>query len=156
MADRHNHLPGAHLVRNHYLTGLIIMNNRWHTSEHGLGRPLKKNNLWHDNQITEIGHTFLWRKETGILTQRGGKPLNLVRIFHGTLSGQSVPGNNHDHGMMGKQVLPAVYPHLGQWPQQGHQYPHNNQSQFIHNTRNRSYPPHTRTQQHRPTKSEPK
>ena len=47
-------------------------------------------------------------------------PLYLVRFFHGTLSGKSVPGNNHDHGTMGKQRLPEVYPYPCQWHQQGH------------------------------------
>ena len=157
MADGHNPLLGTHLGGNHPSTGLILRNNTWHTSEHGLGRDSKNNNhLSHEKQITEVKHTFLCSIETRIRTQRSGQPLHLVRFCHGTLSGQSVPGNNHDHGKMVKQRLPAVYPRPGQWPQQGHQLPHDNQSCFLNNTKKRSCLPHTQTQQHRPTKAEPK
>ena len=85
-------MPGAHLGRNNHPTGLILRNNTWHTSEHGLGRTSKnKNQLSHDKQITEVGHTLLCRRETGILTQRVGHPLHSVRVFHGTLSGKVYP-----------------------------------------------------------------
>ena len=157
MADRHNPLPGAHMGRNHHPNGLILRNNTWHTSEHSMGRASKNNNnLSHDNQIPEVRHTLIWQKDTGILTRKGGHPLYLVRVCHGNLFGQSVPKNNHDHGTMGKQRLPAVYPYTGQLPQQGYQYPHGKQSRFIHNTINRSCLPHTSTWQHKPTKAEPK
>ena len=43
--------------------------------------------LTNDNKFTKVRHTFLWRRETGILTQRGGHPLHTVRVRHGTLSG---------------------------------------------------------------------
>ena len=156
MADKHNHLPGAHLGGNHHPARLIPRNNAWHTSEHGLGRASKNsNNILCDNQIPEVRHTLLSRIETGIFTQRGRHPLHLFRVFHGTLSGKSVPIKNHDHGTMGKQRLPAVYPHPGQLPQQGHQYPHYKQASFLQNTINISCLPHTRTQLHRTTKSEP-
>ena len=157
MADGHNPLPGAHLGVNYHPTGLILRNNTWHTSEHGLGRSSKNNNhLSNHNQITEGRHTFLWIRDTGILTQRGGHPLHLVRVCHRTLSVQSVPGNNYYHRTMGKQHLPVVYLHPGQWPQQEHQYPHDKQLRLLHNTINRSCLPHTSTKQHIPTKAEPK
>ena len=157
MADGHNPLPGAHLGKNHHLTGLILSSNKWHTSEHGLGRASKTNNhLSHDNQIHEVRHTFLWRRETGVFTKRGGHPLHLVRVFHGTLSGQIVPVNNHDHGKMDKQCLPEVHTQPGQWPHKGCQYPHDKQSRFLYNTRNRSCLPQTITRRNVPTKAEPK
>ena len=156
MYDGHNPLPSAHLGGNHHQTGRIQSKNMWHNNEHGLGRALKHHHLSHDNQIPEVRHTFLWQKETGIFTQRGGPPLNLVRGFHGTLSGQSVPLNNHDRGTMGKKRLTAVYPYPGQWPQQGHQYPHDKQSRFIHNTINISFLPHTSTRRQKTTKDEHK
>ena len=149
MLDVQNPLPGEHLGVNNHPTGIIFRNSTWHTSEHSLGRASKDNNhLSNDNQITEVRHTFIWWRETGILTQRGGHPLHLVRVCQ--------PGNNHDHGTMGKQRLPAVYTHPGQWPQQGHHYPHDKKSRFLHNTRNISCLSHKRTQQHRPTNTEPK
>ena len=152
MADSHNPLSGANLGRNYHLTGLILRNNTWHTSENGLGRSSKNHNhLSYENQITEVMHTCLWQRETGILTQIGGHVLHPVRVFHETISGQILPRNNHDHGTMGKQHLPVVYPHPGQWTQQGNQYPNDNQSRFLHNNINRSCLPHTRTQRHRPT-----
>ena len=144
MLDNHNPLPGAHLGGNHHLTGLILRNNMWHTSEHGLGRASKKNDhLTNNNNFTKVRHTFLWRRQTGVLTQRSGHPLHTLRVRHGTLSDQIVPGNNHDRGKIGKQRLPAVYPHPGQWHQQGQQYPHDKQSRLLHNTRNISFLPHT-------------
>ena len=153
----HYPLPGAHLGGNHNPAGLILRNNTWHTSEHSLGRSSKNNNhLSNENQITEGRHTLIWQRETGILTQRGVYPLHSVRVCHVTISGQSVPGNNHDHGTMGKQCFPAVYPHPGQWTHQGYHYPHDNQQRLIHNTRNRSCLPHNREKPHRPTKDEPK
>ena len=117
---------------------------------------LQKNHLSHDNQIPEVRHTFLWLRDNGILTQKSGNPLHLVRVCHGTLSGQSVPVNNHDHGTMGKQRLPEVYPHPGHWPQKGHHYPYDKQSRFLHNTINISCLQQSRTRRHRPTKAEPK
>ena len=66
------------------------------------------NRLSHDNLIPKFRHDLLGQRETGIITQRGGHPLNLIRGFHGTLSGQIVPGNNHYHGTMGKNRLPEV------------------------------------------------
>ena len=157
MSDGHNPLPGAHLGVNYHPNGLILSNNTWHTSEHGLGRASKNNNhLSDDNQIPEVGHTLICLGETGIFTQRDGHPLYSVRVFHGTLSGQSVTRNNHDHGNMFKQRIPVVYPHPGQWPQKGNQYPHEKQARFLHNTINRSCLTHTRTRQHRTTKAEPK
>ena len=157
MVDGHNPLPSAHLGGNHHTNGLILSNNTWHTSEYNLDRSSKNNNHpSNENQINNVRHSFLWLRETGVLTKIGGHPLHSVGVFHGTLSGQSVPGNNHDYGTMGKQRLPALYPHPGQWPQQGHQYPHDNQSRFLQNTRNRSFLPHTRTKRHRPTKAETK
>ena len=157
MADVHNTLPCDHLVGNHYPTGLIPRNNTWHTSEQSMGRALK--NIYHlsyDNQIPEVGHTFLWGRETGIFAQRGIHPLHLVRIFLGILLGQSVSRKNHYHRTMGKQRLPALYLHPGQWTQQGHQYPHGKQSHFLNSTRNRSCLQHTSTRQHRTRKDEPK
>ena len=157
MADGHNPLPVAHLGGNHYPTGLILRKNRWHTSEHNLGRASKNNNhLSHDNQITEFRHTLLWQRETGVLTQRGGHPLHSVRVCHGTLSGQILTGSNHDHGTMGKQCPPAVYPHSGQWSQKVHHYPYDKKSLFLYNIRNRCCLPHTRTRRHRSTKAERK
>ena len=157
MADGQNPLSGAHMDINYHLTGLILRNNTWHTSEHGLGRASKNNtHLSNDNQITEVRHTFLRRRDNGILTQRGGHPLHLVRVCHGIISVQSVPINNHGHATLGKQRLPVVYLHPGQWPQQGHQYPHDNKSRFLHITRNISCLPHTKTKWHRITKAEPK
>ena len=142
MSDGHYPLPGAYMGRNHHPTGLILMNNTWHISEHGLGRVSKNyNHLSNGNQITEGRHNFLWQRKTGILTKRGGHPLHSLRFCHGTLSGQIVPVNNHDHGTMGKQRPPVVYPHPSQWHLQGHQYPHDNQSYFLHNTRYRSFLP---------------
>ena len=157
MADYHDPLPGAHLGGNNYPTGLISRKNMWHTSEHGLGRASKNNNhLSYDNQILEVRHNFIWQIETVVFTQRGRNPLHSVRFFHGTISVQSILINNHDHGKMGKQRLPAAYPHPFQWPQKGHQYPHDKHASFLHNKLNRSCIPHNRTQQHRPTKAEPK
>ena len=42
MSDVQNPLLGTNMVRNHHLTGLILRNNTWHTSEHSLGRASKK------------------------------------------------------------------------------------------------------------------
>ena len=93
MVDGHNPLTGAHLGRNHHPTGLILRNNTWHTSEHGLGRASKDNyHLTNKNKLTKGRQSLLWLRETGIITQRGGKPLHTVRVRHGILSGQSVPG----------------------------------------------------------------
>ena len=157
MADNHKPLPGAHLVGNHHLTGLVFGNNTWHTSGNGLGGASKNyDHLTNDNKVTKGRHTLLWWRETGIITQRGGHPLHTVRVCHGTLSGQSVTVNNHDHGTMGKQRLPAVYPHPGQWPKQEHQYSHEKQVSFIHNTINISRLQHTWKKRHRPTKADPK
>ena len=157
MVDGHNPLPGAHLGGNHHPTGLILRNNTWHTSEHSLGISSKNNDhLSYDNQIPEVRHIFLWQREIGIFTQRGGHPLHLVRVCHGTLSVQILPWNNHDYGTMVKKRLPEVYLHPGQWPQQGHQYPHDKQSCFLDNTINRSCLPHTMKRQNRPTKADPK
>ena len=87
MADGQNPLTSANLGGNHHLTGPIPSNNSWNTSEHGMGRASKNSNhLSHDNIIPEFRHTFLWRRETGIFTQRGGHPLHLFRVCHGTLS----------------------------------------------------------------------
>ena len=157
MADSHNTLPGEHMGGNNHPTGLILRNNTWHTSEHGMGRASKNNNhLSHDNQIPEVIHTFLWQRETCILIQRSGHPLHSVRVCHGSLSGQSVSGKKHYHGTMGNQRLRVVYPHSGQWPQKGHQYPQDKQSRFLHNNMNKSCLPHTRIQWHRHTEAEHK
>ena len=141
----------------HHLTIIILRNNTWHTSEHVLGRASKNNNyLSYNNQIPEVRQTFLWQKNTGIFTQTGGHPIHLVRVFHLTLSVQSVLGDNHDHRTMEKQRLPELFLHSGQWPQQGHQYSHDKKSCFLHNTINMNDLQHTRTRQHRATKAEPK
>ena len=156
MADNHDPLSGAHLGGNHHPTGLIPRNNAWHINEQGLGRASKNSNhLSHDNQIPKVRHTLLWRRETEIFTKRGRHPLHSVRVFHGTLSGQIVSINNHDHGTISKNRLPAVYPHPGKRPYQAHQYPHDKQASFLKNNRNRGFLPHTTAQRHRTTKDEP-
>ena len=122
-----------------------------------MGRASKHNNhLSHENEIPEVRHTVLWKIDNGVLKQRGEHPLYLVRVWYGTLSGQSVPRYNHDRWTMGKQRFPAIYLHPGQWPHKGHQYPHEKQSLFVHNKIVINFLPHTRTQQHRTTKADPK
>ena len=156
MADNHDPLPGAQLGRINHPNELIPRNNVWHISKHSLGGASNKSNhLSYDNQIHEVRHTLFWRRETGIFKKRGRHPLHSVRVYHGTLSGQSVSRKNHDHRTMGEQRLHAVYQHPGQWPQQGHQYPCYKQARFLQNTRNRSCLTHTRTRRHRTTNSEP-
>ena len=131
MADKHNPLPGVHMGVNHHTTVLIPRNNTWHTSEHSLGRASQnRNHLSNDNEIPEFRYNLLCLRETGIFTQRSRHPLPLVRIFHGDLSCQILSRDNHDHGTTVNQLLPVVYPHPGQRPQQGHQYPHDKKKSF--------------------------
>ena len=82
------------------------------------------NHLSNDNQLPEIGYSLLLRIEVSIFTQRGRKPLSLVKIFHRTISSQSVSKDYNYHGTMVYQSLPVVYPHPGERPQKVHYYPH--------------------------------
>ena len=56
------------------------------------------------------------------------------------------------------QAVPScgIYPHPGQWLQQGYKYPHGKQASFLQNTRKISFLPRTRTLRHRTKKAGPK
>ena len=111
VVDGETSLPSASLGGHLHKDGLVPRIVIRHSCEHIVGRKPQDNfNSLNENHITEVMQTLLQRVTSWVLSQRNGNPITPIRSCHGTITGKSIPGNNHDHWAMVQKYLPPVHP----------------------------------------------